>query len=372
MELSRRATLAILAGLPFADPVLAMAAATEHGGAAPRWLGCRTEPVSGDEAAALGAGGTSPFALHLPARGHSFAVHPTRELAVVFARRPGVFAVAFHSRTGERLATFEAEANRHFAGHGTFDPTGRLLITAENKFDTGDGTLGVYAVDEGFRKLAELPGHGIGPHDVAVLPDGKTLAVAVGGILTHPQSKRLKLNLDTMAPSLVLMDLGSGRLIERFPLEGQLHQLSLRHLSLSPTGEIACACQFQGDPEAAVPLVAILDRHGFRLVDELRGRAAALRQYTGSITYDTSGEWLAVSCPKAHRILILDQGGAVHHEVALEDGCGVATAGAPGRFVASGGTGRLIEIDAASGEAQELARASLAWDNHLVPLHLRG
>ncbi|WP_027135825.1 DUF1513 domain-containing protein [Geminicoccus roseus] len=372
MDQARRSTLAMLAGLPFADPVLAMAAATDHGGAAPRWLGCRTEPLAGDGAAGIRPDGRSPFAMPLPARGHSFAVHPSRDLAVVFARRPGVFAVAFDTVTGERLAVFEAEEGRHFAGHGTFSPNGRLLLSAENKFDTGDGVLGVYDVEDGFRKLAELPAHGIGPHDVAVMPDGKTLAVAVGGILTHPQSKRLKLNLDTMQPSLALMEMESGRLVEQFPLEGQLHQLSLRHLSVNERGEVACACQFQGDPEAAVPLVAILGDGSLRLADGFRRRAAELHQYTGSITYDTSGDWLAVSCPKADRILILDRQGEIHHEVAVVDGCGVAAEGQPGRFVASGGTGRLVSIDARTGQATQLVSEPLAWDNHLVPLHLRG
>ena len=190
--------------------------------------------------------------------------------------------------------------------------------------------------------------------------------------LTHPQSKRLKLNLATMRPSLALVELASGRLIEQFPLEGPLHQLSLRHLSVNARGEVACACQFQGDPDAVVPLVALLGQDGFRLLDGLRPRAAELRQYTGSITFDTSGAWLAVSCPKAHRILILDRGGALHHEVAVEDGCGVAAQDVPGKFVASGGTGKLVEIDAISGASSELAAERLAWDNHLVPLHLRG
>ena len=372
MSLARRPTLNLLAGLPFADPVLAMAAATEHGGAAPRWVGCRTEPLAGDGIAGIGEDGPRSLAIALPARGHSFAVHPSEDLAVVFARRPGVFAVAFETATGMRRAVFETEPGRHFAGHGTFTPDGRLLLAVENRFDHQDGSLGIYDVLDGFRKLGELPGHGIGPHDVAVMPDGNTLAVAVGGILTHPQSKRLKVNLDTMRPSLVLMELSSGKLTEQYRLEGELRQLSLRHLSVNAAGEVACACQFQGDPDASVPLLAILNANGFRLVDAMAARAPALLQYTGSVAFDVSGQWLAVSCPKAHRILILDRSGELHHEIPIEDGCGVAAEGAAGQFIASGGTGRLVKIDAVDGGAEPLASERLAWDNHLVPLHVRG
>ena len=53
-----------------------------------------------------------------------------------------------------------------------------------------------------YRQVGELPAHGVGPHEVVLMPDGKTLAVANGGIRTHPDRDRVPLNLDSMQPSL--------------------------------------------------------------------------------------------------------------------------------------------------------------------------
>ena len=38
------------------------------------------------------------------------------------------------------------------------------------------------------------------------MSDGRTIAVANGGIATHPDFDRVKLNLATMEPSLVRLD----------------------------------------------------------------------------------------------------------------------------------------------------------------------
>ena len=44
------------------------------------------------------------------------------------------------------------------------------------------------------------------PHEAILLADGKTLAVANGGIETHIETGREKLNLDFMQPSLALVE----------------------------------------------------------------------------------------------------------------------------------------------------------------------
>jgi hypothetical protein len=55
--------------------------------------------------------------------------------------------------------------------------------------------------------------------------------------------------------------------------------------------------------------------------------------------------------------------------VQLADGCGIAPAPRPGRFLASSGRGGALEIDARSGRATPVVSAMLAaaqWDNHLA------
>ena len=121
-------------------------------------------------------------------------------------------------------------ADRHFYGHGVFDPTGRLLFATENDVASGQGVLGVYDAADGYRRVGELPAHGVGPHDVALLPDGRTLAVANGGILTRPETGRAKLNLGTMRPSLSYVEAGAAA-CSRSAAGVDLRQLSIRHLA---------------------------------------------------------------------------------------------------------------------------------------------
>ncbi|MCK5089065.1 MAG: DUF1513 domain-containing protein, partial [Hyphomicrobiaceae bacterium] len=129
----------------------------------------------------------------LEGRGHDIAFERSSGTAVVFARRPGSFALAFdvHGRRKPTLIT--TPKNRHFYGHGAFSADGRLLYATEHDSDTRHGLLGVYNVTGGFARIGEMPTYGIGPHEVIMLPDAKTLAVANGGIETDEKRGRKKL-----------------------------------------------------------------------------------------------------------------------------------------------------------------------------------
>jgi hypothetical protein len=41
-----------------------------------------------------------------------------------------------------------------------------------------EGVIGVYDARANYKRIDEFPTFGIGPHDLALLPDGKTLVVA--------------------------------------------------------------------------------------------------------------------------------------------------------------------------------------------------
>ena len=174
----------------------------------------------------------------LPGRGHGFAVNPDVDWLVAFARRPGNFAVALHRRQAAEPVVFHTPEDRHFYGHGVFSSDGRLLFAAENAFETGDGMIGVYDVSGGFRRVTEFASHGIGPHEIVMMPDGRTLCVANGGIRTHPDQGRQKLNLATMAPSVVFIDTVTGELKSSHALPSGLHRLSLRHMAIDRRGQV--------------------------------------------------------------------------------------------------------------------------------------
>src|SRR4051812_18270134 len=92
------------------------------------------------------------FKSPLPDRGHDVTFDPVARRSVVFARRPGTFAVVFdHPGKGEPL-TITSPAGRHFFGHGVFSPDGRLLYATENDFDNAAGMIGIYEATDGFAR----------------------------------------------------------------------------------------------------------------------------------------------------------------------------------------------------------------------------
>ncbi len=322
-----------------------------------------------DEAVVLDAGGQDRRVVAMPARGHSFAIDPAGARAVVFGRQPGFFALAFDIHGERAPVALPLPEDRHFFGHGAYFDGARLLAATENDFEGGRGVLGIYDATPGGnnRRVGEFDSGGIGPHEVVLMPDGKTLCVANGGILTHPDYGKLELNLDTMRASLAYIDAASGRLLERVELAPELHRLSIRHLALAADGSVWFGCQYMG-PAGDRPALVGRHRRGARL-ELFPGPAAALREmrnYVGSVAVDAAGKVIATSSPVGGQVMYWDaESGHSLGTTRLADGCGVAPATGAG-FLVSSGLGAMLRTDAA-GREQPLMPPSRerAWDNHL-------
>lgn len=300
----------------------------------------------------------------LPQRGHGFAFDPARRLLVGFARRPGRFALAV-PLDGGPARFFETPPNRHFYGHGCFSPDGRLLYACENDFDAARGAIGIYDATAGFARIGEFDAGGIGPHQVEFLADGRTLAVAVGGIETHPDYGRTKLNLATMEPSAVLLDARDGRILAQDRLPPELHQLSLRHLAVDAWGRVWLGGQHEGPATDLPPLLAVFAEGRLRSVAMAPALSARYRNYVGSVVASGDGRLVATSSPRGSIVTIWDAADArplASHELA--DVCGLAAWGRG--FLATGGLGDLLHITADG--ARPLSRLSANWDNHALAL----
>lgn len=211
-------------------------------------------------AAILSEDGDVLSAFDLDGRGHAAAVRKDPATAVVFARRPGRFAVVIDVDRRRALQAVAPPANRRFAGHGFFSADGRLLFAAENDFGGERGVLGIYDATDGYSRLGEFDTHGIGPHEALLLADGRTIAVANGGILTHPDYPRQKLNLATMARSLTLLDAASGDLLAKATLPPAMHQLCIRHMAEVAPGTLWFGAQHEGPRTIVPPLVGRFER----------------------------------------------------------------------------------------------------------------
>ena len=312
-------------------------------------------------AAVLSEEGTVISRISLPARGHDVVFQPgSVKQAVVFARRPGNFACAFATDRSSEPQFFSSPEGRHFYGHGAFSTDGKLLYATENDFEIARGLVGLYDVSDSFRRIGEFPTGGIGPHDIRLMPDGRTLAVANGGIETHPDYGRAKLNIPTMEPSLAFIDTGNGTVQYRVSLPRELTKLSLRHMDGDDRGRLWIAGQHEGDAAQIVPLVHVWsDENGLSTVPLPQTATARLKGYVGSIAYNHNSDRLAVSSPR---------GGVMVHCPASDPSnvtvveqrkvCGLASHGAKFAMTSADGTAQT-----ARGPSTQ---SSHRWDNHLV------
>ena len=381
MAIERRGALRLLSGGLVGSLSLGLLRA-EAARVAPLYLSARATGAGGHWLSGLSASSHRAFDLPLPGRGHSFAARPGGHTAVHFARRPGRFALVVDLERGTVARRIDTPAKRHFYGHGVFSRDGRRLYATENDFDAERGVIGVYDAERGYRRLGELPSHGVGPHEIALLSDGETLVVANGGIATHPDLPRIKLNLPTMASSLCHVDRRNGRLVKELTLAPALHRLSIRHLAVGPGDAVVVAMQYEGPAADLVPLVALHRRGGWRsasagnerlhLLVAPRRVLRSMKQYCGSVCFDPSGRAIAVSAPRGDLITIWDADTGRYRSCArVSDGCGVAPGARPGEFLATSGRGGVCVIDARSGAVRPLVLHGLEaarWDNHLAAM----
>lgn len=352
MDLTRRHFAALCAGLGVA-PLSTLTSAS----GAPSFLSAYRDPAGTFGVAALDEAGTVLFTEALPARGHDTVVSPDQRWAITFARRPGCFALVIDLLRQEPAFAFEAAPGRHFYGHGFFSPDGRLLYATENDYEGERGLLGIYDVTDGYARIGAFATHGIGPHEALLLDDGNTIAVANGGIFTHPDFPRQKLNLASMAPSISYLDRMTGDLLEQVSLPASLHQLSIRHMTQAGDGSIWFGGQYEGAPTDAVALVGRHQRgHDITLITLPEAERSALRQYVGSIKSSANGEQIALTSPRGGLAIILGaQSQAVLDVRLLTDVCGVSPE--PTGFAFSTGQGDIL--------ASRHALNDVSWDNHL-------
>lgn len=346
--MQRRAFLAALGCLALPLPARAGAAA-----AAPVLLAAAAD-AAGPFFGALG----HP-ALRTPGRGHGMLPLPGGRELILVARRPGDWLWRIDWRSGQRRAAATAARERHFYGHAVLAPDGRSLFATENDTASGRGVIGLYD-SRTLARLGEFPSHGIGPHELLWLEPGKVLAVANGGILTLPETGRLKLNLERMAPSLVLLEMPSGRLLAEHVLEDR--SLSLRHLARAADGSLGIAIQAEavdGGSVADAPLLAILRDGRLRLAQAVPG----LGGYGASIA--ARGAQFFVSALQGDAVVEWNSRGELLREHGLRRPAGLATVG--DAVLASNELGLIARLAPAGGAPVTVFEApGVRWDNHLA------
>lgn len=328
-------------------------------------IACSRSPSGGYAVVVAKQDGSPIYQFALPARGHGIAVQPNGTLAAAFSRRPGQYVQVFDHLSGEEWGIRAADPQRHFYGHGVFSPDGKYLYATEGVKATSQGVIGVYEVKVGLPKVAEYTRFGIGPHEV-VLADNNTLAVGVGGVHTDGRTPK---NVDTMQPALVYLNANNGDLLEQAILKDK--HLSIRHLSVTDTGEIACGQQYRGDPDQAAPLVA-LHRRGqpLRQLHAEDEEWLRFNHYIASIA-SVDGYLLATS-PRGNCYGIWEE--ATNELVEIKPLIDASGAGVvDGQWLVGSGSGKVLDIFPPSVSNANITetksevithQSPIMWDNH--------
>lgn len=315
---------------------------------------------------AANSAGQQIFRIPVAERCHSGCLSPGTDQAVIMSRRPGENLYLINMLNGTLDAVVEAGEGFHFYGHGVYSDDGSRFYATANHYASGDGYIRVYAAHEGFKHLQDFSVGGMDPHELRLHPDGQRLVVALGGIETHPDYGRIKLNLESMQPALVVMDRSSGEVLQRY--EPSHHQLSCHHLDISREGIVIAGYQFEGPKWKTPPLIARLDTRTEEFSEIIlpEQEQANLGNYTASVAVHPHSSVAAITAPRGNSVMLLDyRSGQPLQLISIPDPGGVL-AETEGSFVVSSGHGGLYRIRAGATEPELILHDSLRWDNHLT------
>jgi hypothetical protein len=329
----------------------------------------------GFEAALLGRQGHVALQITLAMRAHEIALHPAAAQCLAVGRQPGRLSTMIDLATGRALYDLTPSEEHEFNGHAVFLSTGDELVLTEEHIETHIGRLSFYESATG-QWLRSWPSQGIEPHEALIDKTRNRLIVANGGILQRGA-------IGEVDSSIVVLDLADGQVLVKTTLPEELASLSMRHLALAASGEVAVAMQDQ-DPQSDLrPLVGMMGLDGqLRFLEIPRDIAMTLRGYIGSVAIDRSSQVVCATSPKGNAALFWELARDRHTSdrwlgsVRIADGCGVAPSGQPGSFVVTGGQGDILLVETLNRSGQPAApRSSVLaresrwqWDNHLTLL----
>ena len=303
-------------------------------------------------------------------RGHGVLQHPSKPAtALMFARRPGTQGLEVNIDSGELTGGFHCEQGRHLLGHGSFSADGRYLYTSETDYQKGSGLIVVRDADN-YQLLAQWPSYGIGPHEIKLLPDGNTLVVANGGLLTHPSSGREVLNLDTMASNLSYINVADGKQLAEFRLPET--KASIRHLDVAADGTVVFATQLQRQAAGHENIISLGGVHkpgkGLELFQQPQAVIAQLNDYVGSVAVNNRSRIAGFTSPRGNLVAFwhLDSQAFVGYHP-LHDVCGITCSADQRHFIITNSMGDVRRLDGQSLQEQRQLREKFptAWDNHL-------
>jgi len=313
--------------------------------------------------------GLELYSKNLPTRGHSISINPKTLEGAIITRSPGESIIIFDRFSGGTIKKIINTNGFHYYGHGFYSDDGRWLYTSENEYNSGRGMVGIYDSKDSYKLVKRISSNGIEPHEISFLKNTKIGVIANGGILTHPDSGKTKLNIQNMESNLTYLNLITGESLSIKKLSPELKLMSIRHIDVSEKNQVAFAMQYQGSLNDVYPLVGISDIYSeIQLFDTPKEILYRMNNYCGSICFDSSGDLLAVSNPRGNIITFWNVTKKCYHSFfEIKDGCGLSPGLAPNSFFISNSYGDLINYWPITKEKIYVVYSSdfFNFDNHL-------
>lgn len=311
-------------------------------------------------AAAVDQSGTMYYQLAIPERAHDSLYNLRKKEAIYFGRSPSTSIYIVDVINRKMSTVLAAHKNRHFCGHGILDKANRYLYVVENDTLVNRGCIGVYDAWDNYKRIDELSSYGVGPHQIALLSDDKTLVVANGGIVKD--SNNTIINQDSFTSSLAYINTKEGDLLASYP--SQFSGNSLRHLTVDEQDRVFVGAQSHS--QYINPLV-----FSHKGENHLEPFVAEDYIWQGHNNYTASlvvcDDQLVVSSPRGNTLSFWDrQNRQFLTKKAYLDVAGVAVERGVDNpeLLVSTGQGMLLTFNEMQVSKRYRAK-DIAWDNHL-------
>lgn len=335
------------------------------------WLSAETDDAGRHGLLAYLPEKRTSFTVPVGFRGHAVLPLAEPHRVLLVGRRPSTKSAIVDLRARAVETTLEARPGCCFQGHAVLTEDGGVMLTTEADLETSAGFV-VVRPGPSYAPEAAFSTHGLGPHELAWMPDRASVVVANGGLHQRPETGREILNLDAIDSSLVYLDATQGDLLEQARLPDS--KAGLRHLDVGADGTVAVGLQLPAPlrmDAGSAPLV-VSHRRGeaLRALEAPDAIYERLRGYVGSVAVSDAAGTVLVTSP--HGDLAVGFGlddGKYRAAHALTDVCGVAAVEAGEAYAVSSSTGWVRTLDARTFAERESARTRLLgvrWDNHML------
>lgn len=232
----------------------------------------------------------------VPDEVHLATLFPDQKSILVCSRKPGASLLKY-SVEGILEAELPPLNNQHFEGHGIFSIDENHLYVTASDFELHAGRL-LKLNSQDLSLIKEYSSGGVGPHEL-VWQSEKLIAIANTGVLTHPDSGRKILNLNSIHSNVILFNTLNETIDHQWPVPQP--GLSARHLDRMDNGDLVIGCQYKKQDQRP-PCIAFANKNKGLLFADTNNETLHwdMQGYTASIKSIPKSDRALISNPRGH------------------------------------------------------------------------